>query len=99
MNVTFLGHAGMYIETKQGSILCDPFFNPAYFGSWFPYPANDQLDVTPYVNPDYLFLSHTHLDHFDEAFLRDGTIDVRRNRPQRERQPRIDMLKRGREIR
>ena len=69
MNVSFLGHAGMYIETKQGSILCDPFFNPAYFGSWFPYPANDQMDVSPYVNPDYLFLSHTHLDHFDAKFL------------------------------
>ncbi|MBA2289751.1 MAG: MBL fold metallo-hydrolase, partial [Chloroflexia bacterium] len=40
MKVTFLGHAGMYIETTFGSILCDPFFNPAYFGSWYPYPAN-----------------------------------------------------------
>ena len=47
VNVTFLGHAGMYIETKRGSILCDPFFNPAYFGSWFPYPANDRMDVSP----------------------------------------------------
>jgi UDP-MurNAc hydroxylase len=69
VKVTFLGHAGMYIETKQGTILCDPFFNSAYFGSWFPYPANDQMDVSPYVNPDYLFLSHTHLDHFDAKFL------------------------------
>lgn len=69
MRVTFLGHAGMYIETKHGSVLCDPFFNPAYFGSWFPFPANDQMDVSPYVNPDYLFLSHTHLDHFDAKFL------------------------------
>ena len=69
MRVTFLGHAGMYVETKHGSVLCDPFFNPAYFGSWFPFPANDQMDVSPYVNPDYLFLSHTHLDHFDAKFL------------------------------
>ncbi|HYH12470.1 MAG TPA: MBL fold metallo-hydrolase, partial [Thermomicrobiales bacterium] len=69
MRVTFLGHAGMYIETKHGSVLCDPFFNSAYFGSWFPFPANDQMDVSPYVNPDYLFLSHTHLDHFDAKFL------------------------------
>ena len=71
MQVTFLGHAGMYIETQHGSVLCDPFFNPAYFGSWFPFPANDQLDVEPFVNPDFLYLSHTHLDHFDEKFLRD----------------------------
>ncbi len=71
MRVTSLGHAGFYIETAKGSILCDPFFNPAYFGSWYPFPANDQLDIAPYVNPDYLYLSHTHLDHFDEDFLRD----------------------------
>jgi UDP-MurNAc hydroxylase len=71
VQVTFLGHAGMYIETKYGSILCDPVFNSSYFGSWWVFPANDHLDVTPFVNPDYLFLSHTHLDHFDEKFLRE----------------------------
>lgn len=71
MRVTFLGHAGMYIETKRGSILCDPFFNPAYFGSWYPYPANDQMEISPYIDPDFLFLSHTHLDHFDHTFLRE----------------------------
>ncbi len=69
MQVTFLGHAGMFIETRRGSVLCDPFFNSAYFGSWFPFPANDQLDVTPFENPDYLYLSHTHLDHFDAKYL------------------------------
>ena len=69
MQITFLGHAGMYIETRQGSILCDPVFNSSYFGSWWVYPANDQLDFSPYVNPDYLYLSHTHLDHMDETFL------------------------------
>lgn len=71
MRVTFLGHVGMYIETTRGSVLCDPLFNSAYFGSWWVFPANDQLDFTPYVNPDYLYLSHTHLDHFDADFLRD----------------------------
>ena len=59
----------MYIETRQASVLCDPFFNSAYFSSWFPFPANDQLDVSPFVKPDYLYLSHTHLDHFDARFL------------------------------
>ena len=44
MRVTFLGQAGLYLETRAGSILCDPWFNPAYFGSWFPFPANDGID-------------------------------------------------------
>jgi UDP-MurNAc hydroxylase len=65
MRVTFLGHVGMYIETDGGSILCDPWFTPAYFGSWFPFPRNDVLDVEPFSRPDYLYLSHLHHDHYD----------------------------------
>ena len=40
MQVTFVGHAGLFIETRHGTILCDPWFNPAYFASWFPFPDN-----------------------------------------------------------
>ena len=39
MRITFLGHAGCFVETRAGSVLCDPWFTPAYFGSWFPFPA------------------------------------------------------------
>jgi UDP-MurNAc hydroxylase len=69
MRITFLGHAGCYIETAGGSVLCDPWFTPAYFGSWFPFPRNDRLDPTAIGRPDYLYLSHLHRDHFDAAFL------------------------------
>ena len=42
--MTFLGHVGFFVETRGGSVLCDPWFTPAYFGSWFPFPRNDGLD-------------------------------------------------------
>jgi UDP-MurNAc hydroxylase len=71
VRITFTGHVGMFIETEGGSILCDPWFNPAYFGSWFVFPRNDRLDIEPFVRPDYLYLSHLHHDHYDPAFLRD----------------------------
>ena len=71
MRVTFLGQAGVYLETRAGSILCDPWFNPAYFGSWFPFPANDGIDPRVIGTPDYLYVSHLHHDHFDPAWLRD----------------------------
>ncbi|MBM3673891.1 MAG: MBL fold metallo-hydrolase [Actinobacteria bacterium] len=76
MRVTFLGHVGMFVETEGGSVLCDPWFSPAYFGSWFPFPRNDRLDVEPFANPDYLYVSHLHLDHFDPAFL-EAHVDKR----------------------
>lgn len=71
MRVTFLGHAGLYVETKQGSVLCDPWFNPAYYASWFPFPSNEALDPRDFGRPTYLYLSHVHHDHFDADFLRD----------------------------
>ncbi len=71
MQITFVGHAGLFIETRYGSILCDPWFNPAYFASWFPFPSNEHLDLAKISNPTYLFVSHMHYDHFDPQFLRE----------------------------
>jgi UDP-MurNAc hydroxylase len=71
LEITFLGHAGMYIETRHGSVLSDPWFNPAYFASWFPFPSNEQVDLQQIARPDYLYVSHLHHDHFDPAFLRE----------------------------
>src|SRR5262244_2596781 len=60
MRVTGLGHASMLIETAHGSIVTDPWVNPAYFGSWFPFPDNSQLDWDAIGQADYLFVSHLH---------------------------------------
>ena len=69
MRITFLGHAGLFVETRHGSVLCDPWFTPAYFGSWFPFPRNDRLDPAAFGRPDFLYVSHLHRDHFDPEFL------------------------------
>ncbi len=72
MQVTSIGHAGMLIETSAGSILCDPWFEPAFFGSWFPFPRNDQLsdDLLERIErADFLYVSHLHGDHHDEVWL------------------------------
>ncbi|HEY8471360.1 MAG TPA: Rieske 2Fe-2S domain-containing protein [Natronosporangium sp.] len=70
MRVTGTGHAGMRIDTPAGSILCDPWVNPAYFASWFPFPDNSQLDWAALGETDYLYVSHLHRDHFDPDHLR-----------------------------
>ncbi len=69
MRMTFLGHVGFSMETRGGSILCDPWFTPAYFGSWFPFPRNDGLDRAAFSAPEYLYISHLHRDHFDPEWL------------------------------
>ena len=62
----------MLIETDAGSILCDPWFEPAFFGGWFPFPRNDQLsdELRERIdNADFLYVSHLHGDHHDKAWL------------------------------
>jgi UDP-MurNAc hydroxylase len=71
VRVTFLGHAGLFIETEGGSILCDPWFHPAFFASWVPFPDNSRLDGSGFTRPDYLYVSHSHDDHLDARFLRE----------------------------
>ena len=73
MQATSLGHAGILIETEQGAIVCDPWFEPAFFGSWFVFPRNDQLApevMRRILGAEYLYISHLHADHLDEPWLR-----------------------------
>ncbi len=70
--MTSLGHAGMLIETIDGSIVCDPWFLPQFLGSWFVFPRNDRLApelLERVCSPDFLFISHIHADHLDEGWL------------------------------
>jgi UDP-MurNAc hydroxylase len=72
MRATSIGHAGILIETAQATIACDPWFTPAFFGSWFVFPRNDQLPERVQqvlAKPDYLYISHLHGDHLDEDWL------------------------------
>ena len=72
MRATSIGHAGILIETAGGSILCDPWFVPAFFGSWFVFPRNDQLsdDLLERIeHADFLYVTHLHGDHHDEPWL------------------------------
>jgi UDP-MurNAc hydroxylase len=70
VRLTGTGHASMRIDTPAGSILCDPWVNPAYFASWFPFPDNSQLDWETLGQTDYLYVSHLHRDHFDAEHLK-----------------------------
>ncbi|MET9730128.1 Rieske 2Fe-2S domain-containing protein [Streptomyces sp. NPDC006458] len=69
--VTFLGHAGLSVETSAFRLVCDPWFDSAgaNLGSWHQYPRNDHLDLEPLKQADWIAVTHEHLDHFDPWFL------------------------------
>ena len=77
MEIKFYGHACIYIKTSSVSIVTDPWFSisGAFLSTWFQFPDNTELDLTPLRNADYVVLSHEHQDHFDINFLK--TINPR----------------------
>src|SRR6266496_473940 len=82
MRITGLGHASVLIETAHGSVLTDPWLNPAYFGSWFPFPDNSELDWDALGRADYLFVSQSLTSPTDgpigdsSLWVHDGTATV-----------------------
>jgi len=72
MRIDFLGQAGLYIQTKNCKLLCDPWFSKTggFLATWHQFPPNDHIDLTKLRKTDYLYISHMHYDHFDEEFLK-----------------------------
>jgi UDP-MurNAc hydroxylase len=66
LEVTMIGHACLRIEGRFGALLCDPWFlnEPIYnFTTWkFPAAVIPPRDVVARL--DYLFITHSHEDHF-----------------------------------
>jgi len=76
MQITYLGHAGFLVETKNVIIIIDPWLTPdgAFDNSWFQYPCNHfMIDTVKekllLKKHKFLYVSHEHKDHFDENTL------------------------------
>lgn len=77
MQITYLGHAGFIVETRDAIIVMDPWLSKtgAFDSSWFQLPRNHHLASLVYdkLRDDrrarYLYVSHEHQDHFDIKFL------------------------------
>jgi hypothetical protein len=81
MKVTYYGQACTLIEVSGRRILTDPWLTEtAYFGTWYHTHLLADANVSPASvckeDIDYLFLSHEHLDHFDEQTLREFRRDI-----------------------
>ncbi len=71
--IQHIGHAGIKYTYGRVTLFMDPWFNPAFLKSWFPYPDNREFEYTARNDADYIYISHAHEDHFDREFLK--TID------------------------
>src|ERR1700752_1822683 len=82
MKLTFVGHAGLYVEAGSTRILCDPWLSPAYHHTWWPYLyrySRDAISWPQFLHtpgPTHLYISHLHEDHFDRTLLAQVSRDV-----------------------
>jgi UDP-MurNAc hydroxylase len=70
MKFTVIGHACLFIETGSERILVDPWLSGScYWRSWWHFPPNTAVGQE-FLEPEYVYLSHHHFDHFHYPSLR-----------------------------
>lgn len=70
MRFTVIGHACLFIETGSLRILVDPWLSGScYWRSWWHFPPNTPIRPE-FLEPDYIYLTHHHFDHFHYPSLR-----------------------------
>ena len=70
MRFTVIGHACLFIETGSERILVDPWLSGScYWRSWWHFPPNTPIRPE-FLEPDSVYPSHHHFDHFHYPSLR-----------------------------
>lgn len=78
MHVTWLGHASLFVNVANRTLLIDPWFDePVFAGAWFRYPPTPFPDPSTMPKPDFVCLSHTHADHAGLGTLKQLRTDQR----------------------
>jgi UDP-MurNAc hydroxylase len=78
VHVTWLGHASLFVNVANRTLLVDPWFaEPVFAGAWFRYPPTPYPDPSTMPKPDFVCLSHTHDDHAGLETLRQLRGDQR----------------------
>ena len=67
---TLIGHACLFVEAGGLRILVDPWLSGScYWRSWWHYPPGGRI-LPEYLQPDFVYLSHYHFDHFHFPSMR-----------------------------
>lgn len=69
MRFTVIGHSALCAETRAGRILVDPWlFGSAGWRSWWHFPPTALKPE--WLEPDWIYLTHHHPDHFHYPSMR-----------------------------
>lgn len=78
MKFTILSHAGLLVENSAGKkLVCDPWLRgSSYWRSWWNYPPVSK-ELVNNLNPDVLYITHIHWDHFHGPSLNKFPKDIK----------------------
>jgi UDP-MurNAc hydroxylase len=75
MKFRVLSHACLEVTTNNTTLLTDPWvMGSAYWRSWWNYPPTPD-GLAESLNPDFIYLTHLHWDHFHGVSLRKIGLD------------------------
>jgi UDP-MurNAc hydroxylase len=77
MEFKILSHAGLLVKNKPGkSLICDPWLvGSSYWRSWWNYPPVSK-ELINSLQPDFIYLTHIHWDHFHGDSLKKFRSDI-----------------------
>jgi UDP-MurNAc hydroxylase len=76
MRMTILSHAGLAVDSRGRQLICDPWLvGSCYWRSWWNYPPVAP-ELIAKLNPNWIYLTHIHWDHFQGASLRLFSLDT-----------------------
>ncbi|THU37994.1 MBL fold metallo-hydrolase [Niastella caeni] len=77
MEFQILSHAGLLVKNKPGkSLICDPWLvGSSYWRSWWNYPPVSPALINS-LQPDFIYLTHIHWDHFHGDSLKKFPADI-----------------------
>ena len=73
-------HCNSFISVKinNTSLICDPWVGFTNDNGWLSYPAFHKGDhILKKLNPDFIYISHLHCDHFDTKTLKNCNKNVK----------------------
>ncbi|MEN9217532.1 MAG: MBL fold metallo-hydrolase [Gloeomargarita sp. DG_2_bins_126] len=70
MQFTILSHAGLLVQDQGVSLIVDPWLRGScYWRSWWNFPEAP-AELIEGLQPDYIYITHLHWDHFHGPSLR-----------------------------
>ena len=71
MKITHYSNSFISIKSGKSILACDPWIGKADNNAWLSYPIHKNgVKILNDLNPNYIYISHLHNDHFDPKILK-----------------------------